>query len=126
MIVLLVNLGIIYGLSLRIQQGNNITVFHGLSIGFVGLGLVLLFTSIRVGQVVEVNATNFATYYHAGRYKIKDQSFSRPAKVTLHQDRDRYYCLRIETSDGKRLALERYPTLREGNERLNELTILFG
>ena len=117
----------LYSFNLLSEKGKNITVFHAAIASLLCFGLLLVFSWAKFGQVIKIiDERTFATYYELGNYKIKYRAFQRPAQATLEQDRDRYYCLAIRTNAGQGFILERHPTLREANERLEELKTIIG
>lgn len=117
----------LYSFKLLSEKGESVTLFHAAIASMIYLGLLLVFRHAKFGQVIEViDEKAIATYYELGTYKINYQTFPGPAQATLEQDRDRYYCLAIRTSTGQSFILERHPTLREANERLEELKTILG
>ncbi len=94
-------------------------------ISIISLGLLYFFGRMPFGQAMGIAADKkFATYYRLGSFKSFYQEFNAVDKVTLEQDNERYYCLTLTLTDGHIKVLEKYPTLTEANERLNEFAEL--
>jgi hypothetical protein len=107
---LMLNGVIIYMATLGIIK--NVVV----SISFVVLGVVWLLAFIPMGQAFELtNSANLLFYYQLGPYKLWSKSFSGPPNISIEQDKDRYYILRL-SGPGLSRILERCPTLAEINE----------
>ncbi len=116
----------IYVVSLRAADGKPTNMFIGLLIVFIINGLVFfLGLIIPFGQVIESKGKEFETYFKLGRLKFKRKQWGQADNVSLEQDKDRFYCLRIRTDDGKTFEIEKHATLDIANIRLNEFKRLF-
>jgi hypothetical protein len=121
LVVMLTNLFAIYFYYLIAGQ-DNVSVFIVVLISFISMGLLYILGLIPFGQVLEKTATgHISTSYKLGTQKLKVKTFGHLANSGLTQDKEKYYCLILKTTNGHNLTLERYPTLSEANERLEEL-----
>lgn len=76
---------------------------------------------IEFGQVIEkASYGHIVKFFRLGTQKLKFKKLGQLVNSSLTQDKEKYYCLTIKTSDGSDLMLEKYPTLAEANERLEE------
>jgi hypothetical protein len=105
----------------------SLSIYHGLGFGFLLMSLTYILGLITFGQVIEaMDNKTFITYYKLGRLKFKEQTWGKTDRISLDQDQERrYYCLTITTASGQTLHVEKYPTLNEADERLNEFKKLF-
>jgi hypothetical protein len=95
-------------------------VFYAMPISFMVIGYVAVMVSS--GQVIEKTpGGQVATYYKFGKKRLGYKTLGLVTDVNLHQDAARYYWLTVRTDNGETLMLERHPTLRTANARLDEL-----
>ena len=104
----------------------SLNIYHGLIFGFLLMVSTYLMGLIPFGQVLEsLNNKTFTTYYKLGRLKFKELKWDKVDRVSLEQDKKRYYCLTVKTASGQILQMEKYPTFKEADERLSEFKKLF-
>ena len=97
-------------------------LFYVVPIYLTGTGLLYIFAVISFGQVIDKSKDGqVATYYKFGSKRFGYRTFGLVRNVDLFQDSSRYYWLRVKTGEGNTLMLEKHPTLRTANERLDEL-----
>jgi hypothetical protein len=124
-ILLAINGLMVYIISLRMADGKPTNTFTGLLLCFITIGIVFLFGLIPFGQVIESRGKEFETYYKFGGLKFKQQKWGQADSVSLEQDKEKFYCLKIRTVKGKTFEEEKYATFDVGNIRLNEFKRLF-
>lgn len=113
-------------LIIKIVDKEVISIYYVPVFGFLLIGATYLLGLIPFGQVVEsLDDKTFTTYYKLGRLKFKQQKWDKAHKVSMEQDKRKYYCLTIRTINGQTLHMEKYSTLSEANERLIEFKKLF-
>jgi hypothetical protein len=126
LVVVLTNILAIY-IYYELAGKDNVSVFVVVAISFAAMGLLYILGQIAFGQVVErASDGQVATFFRLGTQKLKFKKLGQLVSSTLTQDKEKYYCLTIKTSDGDGLILEKYPTLAEANERLEELRMRIG
>ena len=126
LLVMLTNVLAIY-LYYIFAGEDNVSVFIVVGTSFAAMGLVYIFGQIAFGQVIEkTDDGQLITFFQLGTQKLKMKKLGQLVNSSLTQDKERYYCLTIKTTDGDDLTLEKYPTLSEGNERLEELRMRIG
>ena len=114
---LILNGVIIYLTALGIIKN----VFVAVSISFLIIGVVWLLAFIPMGQAFELtNSSKLLFYYQLGPYKLWPKQFSGPSNISIEQDQDQYYILKL-SGPGLNRILERYPTLAEINECNDQL-----
>jgi hypothetical protein len=104
----------------------SLSIYHGLGFGLLLMLLTYILGLIPFGQVIEsMDNKTFTTYYKLGRLKFNEQTWGMTDRISLEQDQEKYYCLTIRTARGQILQVEKYPTLNEADERINEFKKLF-
>jgi len=101
---------------------DNVSVFIVVIISFISIGLFYLLGLIDFGQIIEKNtAGQISTFYRLGPKKLKFKTLGEILSTELTQDKEKHYCLTVETTNGHVLVLEKHATANEANERLEEL-----
>jgi hypothetical protein len=86
---------------------------------------LLVRSSMDFEQVLEVKDRNtFTTYYRAGFIKFSQKIYAGPVEVWLEQDDKRYFCITLKTKS-ENIIVERIPTLKQANQRLDEVKAVF-
>jgi hypothetical protein len=106
---------------------DNVSVFVVVAISLAAMGLLFIVGQVAFGQVIEkANDGQVTTFFKLGTKKLKFKKLGQLVSSSLTQDNRKYYCLTIKTDDGHDLTLEKYPTLNEAKERLEELRMRIG
>jgi hypothetical protein len=97
-----------------------------LGIAVVTIVVALLVQSLMdFEQVIEVkDRYSFMTYYRAGFLKFSQKIYAGPVDVLLEQDEKRYFCITVKTK-AENIIIERIPTLKQANQRLEEIRAMF-
>jgi hypothetical protein len=96
----------------------------GIAIVIITVGM-LIQSLIDFEQVLEVKDRHtFMTYYRAGVIKFSRKLYTGPVDVLLEQDDKRYFCITLKTTSGN-LIIERIPTLKQANQRFEEVRAIF-
>jgi hypothetical protein len=97
-----------------------------LGIAVVTIVVALLVQSLMdFEQVIEVkDRYSFMTYYRAGFLKFSQKIYAGPVDVLLEQDDKRYFCITVKTK-AENIIIERIPTLKQANQRLEEVKAVF-
>jgi hypothetical protein len=116
----------LFSLFVRTVDKKSINLYHGLLFGVLLIVVNYLLRLIPFGQVFEsFDKKKFRTYYRLGRLKFKRREWDQADKVLLEQDQKRFYCIVVKTVNGQTFEVERCPTLKQSEERLNEFKNLF-
>jgi uncharacterized membrane protein len=77
-------------------------------------------------HVLEVKDRNtFVTYFRAGFISFSRKVYQGPVDVVLEQDSKRYFCITLKRRGNENFIVDRIPTLKQANERLEEVRKLF-
>jgi hypothetical protein len=97
-----------------------------LGIAVVTIVVALLVQSLMdFEQVIEVkDRYSFMTYYRAGFLKFSRKLYAGPVDVLLEQDDKRYFCITVKTK-AENIIIERIPTLKQANQRFEEIRAMF-
>lgn len=120
LIVMWTNVLVIY--SYYVTAGKDeVNVFYVVTISVLAIGLSYMLGLIPFGQVMEKGADGqVAIYYKLGKQKLKSRTLGKFVSANLQQDPKKFYCLTVKIAGAQILVLEKYPTLIEANERLEE------
>ena len=95
-------------------------------IPYLVMGLLLL---LPFQQVIEsISDVEFQTYFQIGWLKVGVKTYSKEdiKQVVLQQDRNKIFCLTVKIANHEDWVLEKHPTSRIAEERLDELRSTIG
>jgi hypothetical protein len=103
-----------------------LTVFEWVCLGLALAAAVVIRWFINFEEVIEVlDNGRFLTYFKIGIMKFSQKLYSGPKEIVLEQDAKRYFCVTLRTLNNENLVLEKIPTLKQANERLEEVKAIF-
>ncbi len=105
---------------------SSLTVIHWTALGLALAAAVVIQWFISFEQVIEVMENGkFSTYYRVGMLKFAQKVYWGPMQILLEQNAKRFFCVTIKTGSNESIVLEKIPTLKQANERLNEVKAAF-
>jgi len=102
---------------------NFIAIF---GIPYLVMGLLLL---LPFQQVIEsISAVEFKTYFQIGWLKANVKTYSKQSvkQILLEQDKDKFFCLTVKITNQVDWVIEKHPTSKIAEERLDELRSTIG
>jgi hypothetical protein len=103
-----------------------LTVSEWISLGLALAAAVVFRWFINFEEVIEVlDNGRFLTYYKIGIMKFAERLYHGPKEIVLEQDAKRYFCVTLRTLNNENIILEKIPTLKQANQRLDEVKAVF-
>lgn len=107
--------------------GEDINAFMAVLISLLIIGLVYLLSLLSFGEVIDNNTSEqILTFYEFGTLKFRVRILGQLESISMSQDTERYFCLKVTTTNGESFIVERYPTLNEASNRLEEFQATLG
>ncbi len=102
------------------------TAIEWACLGLALAAAVVIRWFINFEEVIEVlDKGRFLTYYRVGIMKFSEKLYQGPKEVVLEQNAKRYFCVTLRTLNNESIVLEKIPTLKQANDRLDEVKAVF-